>query len=233
MLKKNKGNHYYMILNKIFSYIYPYKCIFCNVILSNDAYLEACDSCLDMIDFSKDKFPKSNFYPSQFCEGVFCLCTYEGLLRQAIIRFKFNEKDYYYRCFANLLVKIIEDYHNENPFDICLSVPMHKDRIKKRGYNQARLLSKEVANFLKIEEMSDFFIRDSYTQKQSLQKKESRKENLKASFKILDKEKFALKKILLVDDIVTTGTTIEACAKTLKETGAKAVYAAVIASARQ
>lgn len=222
-----------MILKRVFSYVYPYKCIFCGDTLQSDASIEACEPCLSMIEFIEGDAPKKDFYPSQACDGVFCLCTYEGLVREAILRFKFNEKDYYHRCFTKLLVAKIQDYHKNNPFDICLSVPMHKERIKKRGYNQARLLSNDIALLLNIEEASDFFVRDVYTQKQSLQKKELRKENLKASFKVLDKEKIALKKILLLDDIITTGSTVEACSKILKEAGAKSVHIAVIASARR
>jgi ComF family protein len=186
-----------------------------------------------MINFYEGDFPKKELYASQFCDGVFCVAQYEGCLRQAVMKYKFFEKESYFRCFSRLLFEKIQDYHQQKPFDLSLGVPLHKKRLKERGYNQAELISKEISRLLNIKDASYALSKIMHTTRQSLTKKEDRKKNIKDAFRVVDVQEIRLKKILLVDDILTTGSTVEGISKILKEAGAKEVYVGVIAIAGQ
>jgi competence protein ComFC len=221
------------MFHKILNYIYPKKCMFCGEIIEAHLQIESCSHCFRMIDFYEGDFPKRELTPSRFCDGVFCVAQYEGALRQAIIKYKFFDKEAYFRGFARLLFEKIQAYHKETPFDVCLAVPLHKKRLKERGYNQAELISQEVSRLLNIREVSYALSKTMHTTKQSLTKKDERKKNIKDAFQVVAHEEISLKKILLIDDILTTGSTVEGISKILKEAGAKEVFAGVIAVAGQ
>jgi competence protein ComFC len=221
-----------MMLQKILTYLYPQKCIFCGQILSSEASMEACSFCFDMLDLHQSVQPKKDFYPSSYCDGVFCIANYEGLMRKAILQYKFFEKEWHYRFFAQLFVLRTKDYFKSHPLDGILAVPLHPKRLKQRGYNQAELISKEIANFLEIKDFSSHLKRVLNTPKQSLLKKEERKKNLQNAFFVEDIEKIQLKNLLVIDDILTTGETLEGCARVLKQAGANRVLAGVLASTR-
>jgi ComF family protein len=223
------------ILNSLISYVYPLKCIFCGKILGINEEVEICPKCIDKIDFlhNNDTLPRTDFYPSQFCDGVFCLFEYSGFIRESIIKYKFFDKESFYRVFGSLLAKRIENYYKTYGIDAIVSVPLHKNRLRERGYNQSSLLVNEISKALNIKDISSSLIRIKDTKKQSLLDRENRKENINNAFKIVKNEEIYLKKIIIIDDILTTGSTLEECAKVLKQAGAELVLAAVVASGRK
>jgi len=107
--------------------------------------------------------------------------------------------------------------------DVIIPVPLHKKRYRKRGFNQSELLANELGNYFKIAVDSASLVRCIDTIPQKELDKSKRKKNIENSFKFLDnivKYKYAI----LVDDIFTTGTTINECAKVLKKSGVEKVY---------
>ena len=119
---------------------------------------------------------------------------------------------------------------NYTKFDIIISVPLHKNREAKRGYNQARLVSGALSRITGIKEYSRLLVRNRNTGAQSLLDRKSRLVNLNDAFGITNERLIKDKNILLIDDIMTTGSTINECARTLKKAGARTVTAAVIAT---
>ena len=223
------------IWNHFLNYVYPPKCIFCDFILEEETAIEICPACYVKINFLQDEdaLPIKNFYPSQFCDGVFCLFDYQGFIREAIIKYKFFQKESFYKVFGILLAQRLRKYYEWGGFDAILAVPLHKNRLKERGYNQSLLIVHEISKELKVRDISNNLIRTIDTKQQSLLDGKSRKENIKNSINFIENEKIPLKNILIIDDILTTGSTLEECAKVLKEAGAKTVLAAVLASGRK
>lgn len=154
---------------------------------------------------------------------------YEKIIRKLILQFKFGDKPYLSKVFGKIIIKNKKFCEKMKFYDIILSVPMHKDKIKARGYNQTELLAIEIANNFDIKYEKEVFIKTLNTRMQSSLTGNERYENIKNAFKVLNREKIKDKKIILIDDIYTTGATLEECAKVLKKAGAKEVCGVVIA----
>lgn len=99
-------------------------------------------------------------------------------------------------------------------FDYLLPIPLHKSKLKQRGYNQSEILAQGISSILKVK-VGDFLIRTRHTETQTKKSKLERIENVKDAFTILNSKNLEGKNILLVDDVITTGTTINECVKTL------------------
>ncbi|HXK40759.1 MAG TPA: phosphoribosyltransferase family protein [Candidatus Paceibacterota bacterium] len=116
----------------------------------------------------------------------------------------------------------------DNP--LLISVPLHKRRLNERGFNQAELLAKSMADTYHVVYNNNVLIRVANPKHQAeIKKKEERLENVKNNFAVNNREFIRSKTIILVDDICTTGATLNECARVLKESGAKRVIGFVIA----
>jgi ComF family protein len=114
---------------------------------------------------------------------------------------------------------------------VLVPIPLSKKKLRWRGFNQAEEIAKELANFLKIPLVSDCLIKTKETKDQVELSEKERKENVKGAFFIKNKEKIAGKNVLLVDDVFTTGATMEEAARVLKEAGAEKIVGVVVAKA--
>lgn len=156
--------------------------------------------------------------------------AYEGLIKKSIYNFKYYNKPYFLRFFGNSLVQYINNT-NYNNFNYILSVPLHSSKMKTRGYNQSELISKYVAKKLNITYI-DALRRIRNTNKQSCKSKEERRKNMKNAFDIKKGRKYTIIKnssVLLVDDVYTTGSTANECAKVLLNYGVEKIYVITIA----
>ena len=116
-------------------------------------------------------------------------------------------------------------------FDIILPVPLHISKFKKRGYNQSDTIAKGMSEAMAVEWDSKVLVKNVASETQTKKKRLERWENVEKVFEIKDHQKIAGKRILLVDDVVTTGSTLEACGRLLLEEGSKEISIAAIASA--
>ena len=133
------------------------------------------------------------------------------------MNYKFNEKSYKYRMFANLCLEEEQFREILNNYDIIISVPISKKRLKERGYNQSELIAKEISKKIQIQYKKNILLKTRNTVAQSTLNKEQREENARGIYEIRDVQKIYNKKILLVDDIYTTGSTVNECGRILKE----------------
>jgi ComF family protein len=118
---------------------------------------------------------------------------------------------------------------NYTDFDFIVPVPLHSSKMRKRGYNQSELLARHISASLSIPYV-DALKRTKKTLKQSEQSKEERRKNLKDAFAVKSSpEKIINSSVLLVDDIYTTGSTVDECSKALVNYGAAKVYVITIA----
>jgi len=167
-------------------------------------------------------------------DGLFFAVSYQNkLVRKMIQEFKYEPfiKDLA-EPLTNLIMNHISLLKEGNRFkegDILIPIPLVRKKLKNRGYNQAEEIAKELSKKLKIPVITDCLIKVKENLPQMELSKEERQENVKGVFKVKNKEKTQGKKILLVDDVYTTGATMEECAKTLKQVGVKEVWGVVVA----
>ncbi|HOQ37964.1 MAG TPA: ComF family protein [Acetivibrio sp.] len=220
------------MLKRLLNLIFPPKCIFCNKILYLNTDIYICKECFSKIEFREGGSIKSGTGDDYF-DSIVCVCEYTGIVKDAVKRFKFSNKPAYYRAFARLLSQKIKETMDYRLFDAIISVPLHPVRERTRGYNQSFLISTELSRELGIKEESNLLSRTRNTHSQSLLPRQDRLINVKGAFTVTDSSKVKDKTILLVDDVLTTGTTLNECSRVLKEAGAKKIVVAVIASGRR
>jgi len=207
----------------ILDLIYPPVCGICNKI--NKKHL--CKKC--EIQIRKYEIYKISKEKQKYFDYQIKILRYENIIREKIIDYKFNEKSYMYKTFAKIVLNNEKIYRFLKKYDIMLCVPMHRKKKRQRGYNQAELITKEIAKKLDIKMQYGNLIKIKDTKKQSSLNKSERKENIKGAFEIKNAELVNNKKIILFDDIYTTGNTVNECSKILKKAGAKEIVILTLA----
>lgn len=209
---------------KLTALFYPERCPYCSTLI--EATQIACEKCYDEIRRKHIPIPSG-------ARGFRCISTfvYDGKVRRMILRLKFYDRIQYIPQIAELLAKDIENTYSGERFDFITAVPMHQKDLKKRGYNQSALLAKELSKRLDLpyRETIDKIKR---TKKQHQLKYNERKTNLNGAFKVIDKDEVEGKKVLIVDDIITSGYTLGNCCKVLSRAKPELICCATIASAQ-
>lgn len=154
---------------------------------------------------------------------------YEGKIRELLLEYKFFEKSYLYKTFSALILKDKKVCSQIKKYDIILPVPIYIKKKKIKGYNQTELIAKEIAEKHNLEYETNILIKIRDTKKQSTLTKAQRKINVKDAFSINDTEKINKKNIILLDDIYTTGNTVNECCKSLKKAGVNNILILTIA----
>ena len=201
-----------IIVEKILNILYPQVCGLCGK-LNKEALCNKCKILLQKeYCFQTDSY--INDSEKFFIQHTYFF-KYKDLIRNQLISYKFNEKVYIYKTISKIVEKNRKDLEKLKKYDIIIVVPISKRRKKDRGYNQSELIAKEISNIIDTEIYNDKIIKVKNTISQSLLTKEQRKENVKGVYKVVDIENLKNKKILIFDDIFTTGNTVNECAKVL------------------
>lgn len=232
------------MLEFIASLLYPKKCVRCR---KSGAYI--CDSCFASIKFldfqvcavcqkgSIDGLTHPKCRTAYGIDGIISSIAYKGIVKKLLYQFKYSP---FLSDLKTILGKIFyEGLIQQEAFvnyisskeTYIISVPLHPKRLKKRGYNQAELLGKELSLSLKIKYIPNVLLRKANTKPQFDLKKEERGKNILGAFAINPKfqKKLKGKRFLLVDDISTTGSTLRESAKILKKSGAEKVLGITLA----
>lgn len=162
-------------------------------------------------------------------EKLLYLFRYESLVRKLILRYKFSNKAYLNHFFANRIAENEENRKLLKQYDMIIPVPMHKKKMQKRGYNQTELVANELEKSLGIPARKDILSKVVNTTTQSKLGGKARQSNIQHAFFIQNDIEVEDKKIILLDDIYTTGATSEECSRVLKEAGASAILVLVLA----
>ena len=152
---------------------------------------------------------------------------FEGVIRKAVHEFKYRNL----RAVAGQLAHFLGDYLTDNPipYDIIVPVPLHRKRLKERGYNQAGLLANELSRLTGFPVNETCLVRNVYNVPQAKTRNvEERKQNVIGIFSVVNDDLLE-KKVLLIDDVTTSGATLNACASPLKKTGAASVWGLTLA----
>ena len=153
---------------------------------------------------------------------------YEMPVNALIGALKYEGKRYLAEVFASYMASVY--YASYFNCDFAVAVPMSEERLKERGYNHSELLAKKLCEIVKIPFDFGVIQKHKETSRQAELDAKSRAENLKGSFKILNKSAIANKRILLVDDVMTTGATVECLSELLIKGGAQSVCVLTVAS---
>lgn len=215
------------IIDIILNVIYPPVCGFCNEI--NSDFL--CDKCNNRLkSIKKSKIDDYKNAPVYFDEH-FYMFKYKNEIRDYILKYKFDENSYMYKTYAELFLQD-EAFINSfiNKYDYIISVPIHKKRFKQRGYNQSELIAKEVGTICGKQYCNNVLVKNKNIVAQSSLDYLDRVRNVKDAF-ILGKNADLIKEknVAIFDDVFTTGSTVNECAKNLKKAGASLVGVFTIA----
>jgi ComF family protein len=159
--------------------------------------------------------------------GVLLSFRFEGAMREAIHKLKYGNL----RALAAPLAGMLREYLIANPLDVdtMVPVPLHRKRLRERGYNQSQLLAQELGKLINVPVVTDVLVRLRHTPPQARTATvEERKRNIADSFACRD-GRLRGQRVLLLDDVATSGTTLDACAAVLKANGASSVWGLVIA----
>ena len=171
----------------------------------------------------------TNKYQDKYFETHFYMFKYDGIIRDILLNYKFKEQTYLYRSFMIFFNKKYKKFSHFDFYDIIIPVPISKKRMKTRGYNQSLLIAKEISKITNIKMEDNILIKQKNNTKQSTLNKIYREQNVIDAYKLLEKGKIENKNILLIDDIYTTGATVNECSKMLKLAGARKIDVFTIA----
>ena len=211
------------LLHIIADWLFPPKCILCQKILPKDQ-TDLCHECR----INVAPYPK-NTKSIPFVKSWFALWHYDSFVRKSIHRFKFQPRPGYAESYGRLLAAALEG--QQIPYDIITWVPISRKRRRERGFDQTELLAKAVAANLGLE-ATPLLRKIRHNPAQSgMSGFSQRKANVLGAYEAIDPQQIAGKKILLLDDVITTGATVSECARVLLTAGAKQVSCAAIAGA--
>ena len=211
--------------DNILDLIYPPVCGICGKL--NQNYL--CKKCQKVLENQSKFVIDENQDFNQNLNKHLYIFKYEGIIRSMILNYKFNEKSYLYITFVNFLLKNEKFFKILKSYDTIIPVPISSERKNERGYNQSELLAKELAKKLNIECVKNCLIKNKNIIEQSKLNKEERQKNIQGVYILRNKEKLINKKLLLIDDIYTTGSTVNECCKILKQANPRKIDVLTIA----
>ena len=160
-------------------------------------------------------------------DGIRAPFFFDGVIRQAVHELKYRNL----RALAPMMAKLLAEYLAENPMpaDILVPVPLHRKRLRERGYNQSTLLARELSKLTGLPVVAKGLVRHRYAAPQARSAGVNERQQNVADAFICRGNGFQGKKVLLIDDVSTSGATLNACAGTLKSAGAAAVWGLVMA----
>ncbi len=207
----------------ILSLIYPPKCVFCGTVIDKS---DICEECEKTLPFTKgdsiyQKFP--------FVDKCISPLYYKDYVRRAVLRFKFAGCSCYSRRLGGIMSECAENNLDCGSIDMVSCIPLSRKRMHDRGYNQAELLAKEISKKVGVEYLPTLKKIRHNTAQSTIKDSKQRAANVIGAYRVIDAEEVKGKYILLVDDVVTTGSTVSECARILKKSGAKAVYCVTLA----
>jgi ComF family protein len=235
-----------------FAVVFPSDCKLCNTPLLNISRLPVCDECLAAIRPTRSPLCVlcgERLAPAQLLMGdgqcVHCrelppefaravsFAEYEGGLRRLIHLLKYEgirpAGPVLGEMLADAIIELLPSCADSRP--VLVSVPLHGSKRRERGFNQAEAIARAAAKRLSpsLHVVSDALIRRRPTQSQVGLTREQRMENIRGAFRVVDASGIRGRNVIVVDDVMTTGTTLSECARTLKRAGAERVWAATVA----
>ena len=227
-------NILYKIYDMSLRVLYPQTCYFCGKL----SRIPVCKECEKKIVYIREPRCKTCGKPIRYEEKEYCedctkrkfhyeqgrsLWLHKGPVAWSVYQFKYHNRRVYGEFYAQELWRLYEKWIKEKGIDLIVPVPLHWRRRKNRGYNQAEIVARFLSKYSGIPINSRVVKRIRYTKRQKNLNDKERRKNLNGAFKIKESWR-PVTKVLLIDDIYTTGNTIDEIAKNLKAKGVQKVY---------
>lgn len=222
------------LFDKCLGILYPQTCCFCGKVSKS----HICRECAKKVSYIQEPVCKKCGKPIRYEEKEFCgdcserewhyeqgrsVWLHTGIVRRSIYQFKYHNRRIYGRFYAEELFRIYGEMLRKWQIDVIIPIPLHPNRRRKRGYNQAEIVAAHLGKLTGISVDTKSVIRVQNTKPQKELSHKDRNKNLRSAFRITRHWNKG-KNVLLIDDIYTTGSTIDSVAKVLKENGAHKVW---------
>ncbi len=234
------------VVTSVLTVFFPRQCDFCGSSLPDSRPLTLCTECIPTLRWIVDPVcercgsPFTEDHPATTCRR--CLRSpppydrarfavqYEGRLRDTLLRFKYGANLNLRRVLAQVLLDAFEQWYCAADFDLVVPVPVHRSKLRSRGFNQAVILAADLAEAAGILMCRRTLVKVRATRPQVGLSRAERISNLSGSFGVSGAARVRGRRILLVDDVSTTGTTISEATRTLKAAGAASISAMILAT---
>ena len=208
--------------SKVLNLLFPPKCVFCGRLTGSGSVCSDCEKSILTDE------PRKRTLPGDIvCVAPF---RYDGEVRRSILRFKFEGRDHYAGAYGEIMARTAA-LELADEFDLVTWVPVSKKRRQERGYDQSELLARAVCRVWNVEAVSTLKKVHHNAAQSGMESAEQRRANVLGVYETADRERFAGKRLLLVDDILTTGSTVSEAARVLLLAGAEKVSVLTLAMA--
>lgn len=206
--------------------LFPPKCVLCGRILEKNE-TDLCHAC--RIDSPDCMAYRRKF---TFLDGWAAIWYYEGLVRESILRYKFRGVRAYAQCYGRMLaMKITQEY--PDGFDALTWIPISSQRMRQRGFDQVALLAEAVGKELAIRPQELLKKIRNNPPQSGISGEAERRANVLGAYRVTDPDAVRGKRILILDDVITTGATVSEAARMLLTAGAQQVYCGAVAVVRR
>lgn len=222
------------IWKNILGIIYPKTCCFCGKVSEK----ELCDVCVKKVIYIEEPRCKCCGKPVRYAEQEYCydcqkithayeqgksLWIHKMPVSLSIYQFKYKNRRIYGEFYAKEMARLYGNLIRFWGVEVIVPIPLHRRKKRLRGYNQAAVIAKQLGKIMGIPVDCNSIVRNRYTRPQKELNDKERKQNLKQAFTVTNKWK-KYKRVLLIDDIYTTGSTIDTVAEELKKNGVQKVW---------
>ena len=222
------------LIDKCLGILYPQTCYFCGKVCKT----HICKECEGKVTYIHEPICKKCGKPLRYEEKEYCtdcaekdfyyeqgrsVWLHAGNVPWSIYQFKYHNRRIYGEFYAEELFRLYGDLMRKWMIDTIIPIPLHRRRRRTRGYNQAELVARHLGKLANLQVDTKSVIRVNYTRPQKELSQKERQKNLRNAFRVTKHWKPG-KNILLIDDIYTTGSTINSVAEVLKEKGAQKVW---------
>jgi ComF family protein len=234
-------------LHTALDFLFPPLCHVCRISIPAAGLLHICPVCRDRMPVISSPFctlcgsPFIGAGEDHICgrcctsrnhfDAARAALVYEGACRDLIHAFKYRNKTHLRRPLALMAIERLTEFVQQCSPDLIMPVPLHRKRLRSRGFNQAILLGELFSDHWKIPVDRHNLRRVRWTEPQVNLPASDRRENVKGAFAVHAPDQIQGRRVLLVDDVLTTGSTVEECARMLKDAGAKEVVVVTVARA--
>ena len=216
------------VWEKVLDLVFPPKCPFCQRILEAPR-ASACPVCVPELPWLEGEERERSV---EFADGCFSPLAYRDAVPEAVRRYKFSRVRALNKPFAILMAQCLDDCLGERPDLICWA-PLSRRRLRKRGFDQAELLAREMGRLLAVPVQPALRKTKDTDAQSGLEDMSARRDHVRGAYALLPGADLSGKRVVLVDDVVTSGSTLGACADLLRQGGAESVYCLTLAQARR
>ena len=214
------------LIKSFLNLIFPLECRICKKTLEAGNLTYICSECFTKIRFIEEPYCLKGRH---HFKRIYSMGLYQGVLREAILLLKYQGVRGLIPPLGKMLLEYCEKNIDFTSFDLIFPVPLFRSKKRKREFNQAEAFAQIIGKRYSLPISNENLLRIRDTRKMSGLNLEERRRNVKGAFAVREKKKIRNKRILLTDDICTTGATVDECSKVLLTAGAKEVTVLTLA----